>query len=143
MPPAVVLIPEGTTPYDGEWPWKRKLTSLSDENPFAALARAKECGVAVESFWYLEDLWIAGHDRAEALREALAMAGADDVKVEICWDRCQLKLDGIAWQGRLDLVIEVALGLEPKAGPESLFEELAAAGMRTTDPGGIACSTRR
>jgi hypothetical protein len=143
MPPSVVLIPEGTTPYDGEWPWKRQLAPFEDENPYAAMVRVRESGVLVQSFWHLEDLWVAGYDRAEALREALEAAKALDVKVEVCWESCLLSWNGQTWQGRLNQAIEVSLGLEPGAGASTLFGELAAGGAGKTKPGGTACSTTR
>jgi len=124
MPDSVWLIPEGSTPYDKAWPWKRELMRVPDQNPYQALRCVREQGVIIEAFWSLDDLWVAGYDMAEALREALSTAGCGAVHVEICWETCQMSQDGQVWQGAIQAAVETALGLEPGAGAAALFAEL-------------------
>lgn len=124
MPDKVWLIPEGSKPDDAELPWRRELVDIQASNAIAALREVKECGVLVEHFWAYEDLWISGYDMADALREALVSADVQDVKVEVCWESCQLRWRGRTWQGLLKDALEEALGLERGAGAAPLFDQL-------------------
>jgi len=124
MPDKVWLIPEGSTPHDEEWPWKRELDIEVEANPFAALRLAQQRGIDIESYWYIDDLWISGYDMADALRETLVTLGAEDVRFEVCWEQCEVTWGKKTWRGPLYEVLELALGLEPRAGAARLFAEL-------------------
>ena len=130
MPNSVWLIPEGSTPHDKSWPWKRELMMFVGENPVEPLRIVRERGVLVEKFWFYEDLWVAGYDIAGALEEALATAGATDVEVVPCWETCQLTRGHQVWSGSIRSALEIALGLEPNAGGAAFFSELTVAERR-------------
>jgi hypothetical protein len=124
MPVRIFLIPEGAQPDDVELPWRRELLGIDASNPIAALREVKERGILVEHFWAYDDLWISGYDMADALREALEFAGAQDVAVSICWEQCQLGWRGRTWQGSLKDALEEALGLVRGVGAAPLFDRL-------------------
>lgn len=122
--PSTWLIPEGSKPTDPVIPWKRCLPEIAADNPWAAIERMRSRGIEIESFWVLEDLWVAGYDRAEALEESLVWCGSSAVEATVCWNSCKLKWADRSWQGRLDTAINEALGLNADAGPEGLFSAL-------------------
>jgi hypothetical protein len=117
------LIQEGSSPFDSVLMGKRALEIPAD-NPWAALEQVRRRGIEVECFWALDDLWIAGYDKAEALEAALDWCGATSVRVEVSWGFCKLSWGGLSWRGAIDAAISTAIGLWPQVGPAAVFTAL-------------------
>jgi len=106
----VLLIREGQTPQAAT---EQRQLDIDAVNPFAALVKVRERGIEIESYWLDgTDLWVAGYDMADGLREQLARLGST-AEVTVNWQSCQVLWRAVAWSGKLATALEAVLGIEP------------------------------